>query len=74
MEYYIQAGAKTKQYIEALLPSMLTQLKLDRSRSLLHIIVDKDIEHSGQAMPLTGVNTMLVVLKPNRNKVELGIT
>jgi hypothetical protein len=74
MEYYIEAGSKTKRYIETLLPSMLTQLKLDRSRSLLHIIVDKDIEHSGQALPLTGINTILVVIKPNRNKVELGIT
>ena len=74
MEYFIEAGAKTKRYIEALLPSMLAQLKLTRSRSFLHIIVDKDNEHSGQTLPLTGINTILVVLKPSRNKVELGIT
>jgi hypothetical protein len=74
MEHYIEAGAKTKKFIEALLPSMLTQLKLTRSRHLLHIIVDKDIEHSGETIPLTGLNTMLVVLKPTRDLVLLGVT
>ena len=74
MQYHIDAGARTKQYIAALLPSMLAQLKLTRSRTHLHIIVDKDIEHTGQTIPLTGINTILVVLKPVRNKLELGIT
>ena len=74
MQYHIDAGARTKQYIAALLPSMLAQLKLDSSRTHLHIIVDRDIEHTGQTIPLTGINTILVVLKPVRNKLELGIT
>jgi hypothetical protein len=74
MQWHIDAGARTKQYIAALLPSMLTQLKLDSSRTHLQIIVDKDIEHTGQTIPLTGINTILVVIKPVRNKLELGIT
>ena len=74
MQYHIDAGAKTKQYIESLLPSMLTQLALTRSRQLLHIIVDRDLEHTGQTVPLPGIDTMLVVLKPTRNWVDLGVT
>jgi hypothetical protein len=74
MQWHIDAGARTKQYIAALLPSMLAQLKLDSSRTHLQIIVDKDIEHTGQTIPLTGINTILVVLKPVRNWLELGIT
>ena len=74
MQYHIEAGAKTKQYIESLLPSMLTQLALTRSRQFLHIIVDRDIEHTGTTVPLPGIDTVLVVLKPNRNWVDLGVT
>lgn len=74
MEFYIEAGAKTKKYIEVLLPSMLTQLKLDSSKKLLHIIVDKDLEDLGSTVPLFGVDTILVVLKPNKNRVALGVT
>jgi hypothetical protein len=74
MHYYIEARGKTKQYIEGLLPSMLSQLALTRSRQLLHIIVDRDIEHTGQTVPLSGIDTVLVVLKPTRNWVDLGVT
>ena len=74
MQYHITATAKTKRYIESLLPSMLTQLKLMNSRQHLQIILDKDIEHSGETIPLQGVGTVLVVLKPTRNLVNLGIT
>ena len=74
MQYHIDAGARTKQYIAALLPSMLAQLKLTQSRTHLQIIVDKDIEHTGQTIPLTGINTILVVIKPTRDRVQLGIT
>ena len=74
MDYHIDAAARTRQYIAALLPSMLAQLKLTRSRTHLQIIVDRDIEHTGQTIPLTGINTILVVIKPTRDRVQLGIT
>ena len=74
MHYHVEAGAKTKQYIESLLPSMIQQLALTRSRQLLHIIVDRDIEHTGQTVPLPGIDTVLVILKPTRNWVDLGVT
>jgi hypothetical protein len=74
MHYYIEARGKTKRYIEGLLPSMLSQLALTRSRQLLHIIVYRDIEHTGETVPLSGIDTVLVVLKPTRNWVDLGVT
>ena len=74
MDYYIEAGARDKKFIEALLPSMVTQLKLAKSKKLLFIKMDKENEHSGQTIPLFGIDTILVVLKPNRNKLELGVT
>ena len=74
MEYHIEAGAKTRRYIEAVLPSMLAQLKLNRSRKLLMIKVDQDLAEQGTTIPLTGLDTFLVVLKPTRNWINLGVT
>jgi hypothetical protein len=74
MEYHIEAGAKTRRYIEAVLPSMLAQLGLNRSRKLLMIKVDPELEELGTTVPLAGIDTMLVVLKPNRNWANLGVT
>ena len=74
MEYHIEAGAKTRRYIEAVLPSMLTQLGLNRSRRLLVVKVDRDLEELGTTIPLTGIDTFLVVLKPTRNWMNLGVT
>ena len=74
MEYHIEAGRKTRQYIEAVLPSMFTQLGLNRSRRLLVIKVDPDLVEMGTTIPLPGIDTFLVVLKPNRNWVTLGVT
>lgn len=74
MQFHVDAGAKTKQYIEGLLPSMLSQLSLTRSRQFLHIIVDRDCEPTGQTVPLPGIDTVLVVLKPTRNWIDLGVT
>ena len=74
MEYHIEAGGKTRQYIESVMPSMLAQLGLNRSRKLLVIKVDRDLDELGTTIPLTGLDTMLVVLKPTRNWMNLGIT
>lgn len=74
MEFYVEGGPKTRQFIEAVLPSMLTQLGLDSSRRLLMIKMDRELEDYGTTIPMTGIDTVLVVLKPRRNLIELGVT
>jgi hypothetical protein len=76
MEYRIDcSNAATKRFIEMLLPNLLTQLRLNSSRKLLHIIVDKDIQEHGVTLDLTPANgTLLVVLKPSKNMTEIGMT
>jgi hypothetical protein len=74
MEYHIEAGPKTRRYIEAILPSMMAQLGLTRSRRLLMIKVDRDLEDQGTTIPLLGIDTFLVVLKPTKDILNLGIT
>ena len=74
MELHVEAGAKTKRYIEALVPSMLVQLGLAKNRQLLMIKVDPELDELGTTVPLTGLDTYLVVLKPTRNLYALGVT
>jgi hypothetical protein len=74
MQYEVTASPATKKYIEALLPSMFKQLKLSNSKKFLFIKVDKDIEHAGETVPLLGLDSFIVAIKPTRNKVSLGVT
>jgi len=74
MEFYVEAGTKTKQFIETVLPSMLSQLGLSRSRRLLMVKVDSEMTELGVTVPMTGINTYLIVLRPTKDLLALGIT
>ena len=74
MEFYVEAGPKTRRFIEAVLPSMLTQLGLNSSRKFLMVKMDRDLKDHGTTMPMAGIDTVLIVLKPNRNLLNLGVT
>jgi hypothetical protein len=74
MEFHVEAGPKTRRFIEAVLPSMLTQLGLNSSRKFLMVKMDRDLKDHGTTMPLAGIDTVLIVLKPTRNLLNLGVT
>jgi len=74
MQFHVEAGPKTRRFIEAVLPSMLTQLGLNSSRRLLMIKTDRELTDHGTTIPMAGIDTILVVLKPRRNLIELGVT
>jgi hypothetical protein len=74
MEFHVDGSPKVKRFVESLLPSMLEQLKLTKSRKLLHVIIDRDLEELGTTMPLNGLDTYLVVLKPVKDMAVLGAT
>lgn len=74
MDFQIDGRGKAKVFIESLLPSMLTQLKLTKSKKLLHIIIDPSLEELGTTIPLNGLDTYLVVIKPTRDMLALGVT
>jgi len=74
MEFHVEAGPKTRRFIEAVLPSMLTQLGLNSSRKFLMVKMDRDLKDHGTTVPMAGIDTVLIVLKPNRNLLNLGVT
>ena len=74
MEFYVEGRPKPKAFVESLLPSMLEQLKLTKNKKLLHIILDPDLDELGTTIPLNGLDTYLVALKPTRDMLALGAT
>ena len=74
MEFHVEAGPKTKQLIENILPHMLDQLGLANCKKLLMIKMDRELEDMGATVPLLGIDTYLVVIKPTRDFHVLGST
>ena len=74
MEFHVDGSPKNKKFVESLLPSMLEQLKLTKSKKFLHVIVDPELDDLGTTMPLKGLDTYLVVIKPVKDKAALGAT
>jgi hypothetical protein len=74
MEFHVDGRGQSKRFVESLLPSMIEQLKLTTSKKFLHIILDRDLEELGTTMPLNGLDTYLVVIKPVKDRAALGAT
>ena len=74
MEFYVEAGPKTKRYIESMLPSMIDQLGLTNCKKLLMIKMDRELKDMGTTVPMLGIDTYLVVIKPTRSFPTLGST
>jgi hypothetical protein len=76
MEYLIETRSKrTKVFFEILVPRMLKELKLERSRKTLFIKVCRDgmDEHEGSTVALDPIDSYVVLIKPKSLK-EMGIT
>ena len=76
MEVKVEGSRRNKKFVEALLPSMLSQLKLENSRKALLVrIADECEDNSGVTLDLTEITgCYLVVIKPHRYLKEIGMT
>ena len=71
MEYAIEASPKRKKFLEAIMPSIVTQCGLDNSRAAVLIKVTKDIPdgHEGGAIPITFIKgAYLIMIRPSSLK------
>lgn len=75
MEFKVEASKRNKKFIEAILPSMIRQLKLENStRVLLIRVADECGDNQGTTVDL-GINLgIVVVVKPRRNLKDVGLT
>lgn len=77
MEYKVQSRSpKMKHYVETLMPGLIKQLKLERSRKFVLIEIGKNItEHNayGSTTNLPGLDSYVIALRPQA-WAELGST
>ena len=76
MEIKVEGSRRNRKFVEALLPSMITQLNLDNCRKGLLIRIYNECEdNQGITLDLTDLTgCYLVVIKPDRNLKEMGLT
>ena len=75
MDYLVEAHSKQKkQFIEAILPSIIEQLGLTNTRKSLVIRLEKDCEQMGYTVPVDILDSYVVVIKPSMSIKSIGIT
>lgn len=73
MEYLIEGSPKKVEFVKAILPSMIRQLSLQNSRKSLLVRIANECEGMGMTVPLNGLDSYVVVVKPMKLK-DLGLT
>jgi hypothetical protein len=75
MEYLVKGSKRNKKFVEAILPSMISQLKLDSSRKALVIQIEDDgTDNMGSTIPIDALDSYIVVVKPHRKLKDIGFT
>lgn len=76
MEFKVEASKRNKKFIEALMPSIIRQLKLENSTKAVVIrIADECGEKNNGVTVDLGINLgYMVVIKPHRKLKEIGLT
>jgi hypothetical protein len=73
MEFLVEGSPKKVEFVKAILPSMIRQLGLTRSRKSLLVRVANECEGMGMTVPLNGLDSYVVVVRPMKLK-DLGLT
>lgn len=69
MIFEVEASNKTtKRFIEAIMPSVINQLGMTRSKKSVIVSVSKNCEHSALMVPLPGIDAYFVGIKPTPNR------
>ncbi len=76
MEFIVEArGKQTKAFVEHILPKMIKQLGLTRSRKILLVRVANECgdDMDGMTLPLPEIDSIVVVVRP-KSLEKLGVT
>lgn len=75
MKFKVEGSRRNKKFVESLLPSMLSQLKLEKSRKQLLVRIANECgEQAGFTLDLTHVNGFYyVTLQPQKHLKDIGI-
>jgi hypothetical protein len=75
MEFKVCGSKRNKKFVEAILPSTITQLGLDSSRKAVVIHIEDDgTANMGSTIPVDALDSYIVVVKPHRKLKDIGFT
>ena len=77
LETKVEGSRRNKKFIESMLPSMIKQLGLEKSNKAVLIRVADECQGNNQGLTIdlsAQTGAYLVVIKPKRSLVELGLT
>ena len=73
MEFLVEGRSKKVEFVKAIMPSIIKQLGLTKSRKSVLVRVANECEGMGMTVPLHGLDSYVVVVKPMKLK-DIGIT
>lgn len=73
MEFLVEGSPKKVAFVQAIMPSIIRQLGLTRSRKSVLIRIANECDGMGMTVPLHGLDSYVVVVKPMKLK-DLGTT
>ena len=75
MEFKVEASRRSKVFIEALLPSIIQQLKLENTNKVVVVRVANECgDNQGATVDLGFGLGYVVILRPTRSLKDLGLT
>jgi len=76
MEYKVEGSRRNKKFVEAILPSMISQLKLENcTKAVVIRIKDECDGNQGITVDLSQLTgCYMVVIKPTRKLTDIGLT
>jgi len=76
MEYKVEGSRRNKKFVEAILPSMISQLKLENcTKAVVIRIKDECDGNQGITVDLSQLTgCYMVVIKPTRKLKDIGLT
>jgi hypothetical protein len=73
MQYLVEGYPNKAKFVKAILPSIIKQLGLTNSRKSLLIRIARECEGMGMTVPLHGLDSYVVIIKPMKLK-DIGLT
>ena len=76
MEYKVEGSRRNKKFVEAILPSMISQLKLENcTKAVVIRVADECDDNQGITVDLSEfTGCYMVVIKPSRSLKDIGLT
>lgn len=67
-------SSKKRKFLEAIMPSLIRQLKLESSKASVLVTMENDCTEAGITVPMPGANMYFLVLNSKPSLEALGVT